>query len=372
MLFTGVAAYGHLIPLAPFVAAALERGHPTALVTAAEGAAIVADELAPGVEHLPVGLTPAGLAEEYRRRGGSAGSQDPARVIAETFGGVHLDTAAADAVAAARGWGAEVVLSEAYDPVGGWVAAALGLRWFPVELAPVPPRFTALVRAAEHRRYAEHDLRRVRPTGALDPWPAVTGAGRWPRPTDVPVHPFRARPHRRPGPRRTTGPVNRYSSCPRVLVTLGTVFSDHPGTTSIAETLVVDGLEVVVAPAGAGAGANGDRTVSVRYSPFVPLDELLDGVDVVVGSGSAGTMLAALSRGVPLVLWPQGADHATNTDWATRAGVAVGVRTVEEVSDAVRTVLDGTARPRAAALAAAIADAPEPMEILDDVVAPPR
>ena len=47
----------------------------------------------------------------------------------------------------------------------------------------------------------------------------------------------------------------------------------------------------------------------VQVVPFVPLAELLQGVDLVVTHGGAGTTMAALSRGIPLVVLPQGADQ---------------------------------------------------------------
>jgi UDP:flavonoid glycosyltransferase YjiC (YdhE family) len=44
----------------------------------------------------------------------------------------------------------------------------------------------------------------------------------------------------------------------------------------------------------------------------VPLSDLLTGVSAVVAHGGGGTVLAALSRGLPLVLLPQGADQFLN------------------------------------------------------------
>ena len=43
----------------------------------------------------------------------------------------------------------------------------------------------------------------------------------------------------------------------------------------------------------------------MRVERFVPLDRLLTGVSAVVSHGGGGTILAALSRGLPLVLLPR-------------------------------------------------------------------
>jgi UDP:flavonoid glycosyltransferase YjiC (YdhE family) len=68
----------------------------------------------------------------------------------------------------------------------------------------------------------------------------------------------------------------------------------------------------------ATVGPNGDPAEldvdpsRVHIERFVPLSDLLTGVSAVVAHGGGGTVLAALSRGLPLVLLPQGADQFLN------------------------------------------------------------
>ena len=68
----------------------------------------------------------------------------------------------------------------------------------------------------------------------------------------------------------------------------------------------------------ATVGPNGDPAeldvdpARARIERFVPLSDLLTGVSAVVAHGGGGTFLAALSRGLPLLLLPQGADQFLN------------------------------------------------------------
>jgi len=61
----------------------------------------------------------------------------------------------------------------------------------------------------------------------------------------------------------------------------------------------------------------------VTFEDFLPYDELLKDIDVVVAHGGAGTNLGALTAGIPLVLAPQGADQGGQAERAAAAGGAI-------------------------------------------------
>ncbi|MEK8174266.1 nucleotide disphospho-sugar-binding domain-containing protein [Streptomyces sp. M19] len=133
------------------------------------------------------------------------------------------------------------------------------------------------------------------------------------------------------------------------------------------------------AEAGRGGGGGGNAVpadgfrpggAEVRYVPFVPLDELLGGVDAVVTAGGAGTVLGTLARGVPMVLWPQGADQPINAARAAASGVAITVDSAAGIPEALTAVLasDSAYRRRAREAAAEIAHRPG----WDDVVGTSR
>ena len=140
---------------------------------------------------------------------------------------------------------------------------------------------------------------------------------------------------------------------PVVYVSLGTVpFFNQPDkfVTLLAE-LAHEGIELVVTvgdlndPAALGA-----QPPNVHVERWLPLAPLLPRCDAVVCHAGSGTTLAALARGLPLVLVPQGADQFANAAACERAGVArvlaPAAVSSAAVRDAVVEVLEA-GRPRA-------------------------
>ena len=68
---------------------------------------------------------------------------------------------------------------------------------------------------------------------------------------------------------------------------------------------------------------------SVRVARFVPMDLVLDRCDLVVSHGGAGTVLATLAPGVPLVLILQATDQFINAERAVVAGAGVSIDPAE-------------------------------------------
>ena len=97
------------------------------------------------------------------------------------------------------------------------------------------------------------------------------------------------------------------------------------------------------------------------------------GGHAVLCHGGTGTMLAALTAGLPLVLVPQGADQFDNARACQRASAARALMPDEAaataVRDAVRAVLADDSRERAAAreLAVEIATMPPAAEVAKDL-----
>jgi UDP:flavonoid glycosyltransferase YjiC (YdhE family) len=96
-----------------------------------------------------------------------------------------------------------------------------------------------------------------------------------------------------------------------------------------------------------------------RVEPWVNHDALMPKMSAVVCTGNSGTILAALRRGVPVVVVPTEWDHAENAQRIAQAGVAIRLprrlcspdnlkRTVNRVLD------DPTYRRNAQRIAAAL------------------
>lgn len=366
ILFSAAPGFGHVLPFASLVRAAVAQGHEVGLLTSADLGDAIATEL-PGARHLAAG--PGGwelVTETERRSGRNPLVLDiPADLAGFLFGDVRVELAVEESVAVAREWGPDVIFADDYDCVGPLVAAVVGVPWCQLAVGTgVIPEQAAAMESAVARHYADR---------GLAPRPALAYVDRCPDALQAPDWEARAsrlalRPeaHSRPGATWSSPPRD---GRPRVLVTFGTVFN-HPdllrGALAGIDTATLD-VVATVGDAAAELPADGD---GVRYVGFEPLGSLLEDVSVVVSVGGAGTVLGALARGIPMVLAPQGADQPTNADRAERAGAAMVVDSITKIGDGIADVLaDSGYRENARAVAKQIADMPSAEAVLAEIIA---
>lgn len=382
ILFSGVPAYGHLLPLASLMDAALTDGHDAALVTSAGMAEMIATELPAGVQHLPAGPMPLEFSEETAARTGANVFQPTPATIGDIFGGTRLERTAEAALAAAREWRPDVVVADAFDTVGPLIAAAMDIGWHQVGLGPALPEVIVdeITRAAA----AGHAARGLAPVPArsyIDPCPSLLQEPGWRCP--LPRLALRPQAHRRPGRPATPLPPAP-NGVPRVLVTLGTIFSEPHLLDAVTEAVTAHEVDVVVTeglsihdPDGAARDAGsqqlGTSKAAVRRIPFTPLGDLLTSTDIVISAGGSGTVLSALAHGLPMILWPQGADQEITAARATAAGVARTVRDAGDIAAALSELLaDSSYRDIAEKVAAGLADRLGPQQVLADVLTTTR
>lgn len=371
IIFSGVPAFGHLLPLVPFVRAADRQGHDTAVLTSSVMEGAIGAEL-PGVTFLGAGPDPMAIAAQVAvNHPGADPVNDPQpQTVADFFAGARIDLAYDESLAAARDWHPDLIVVDAADQVGPIVAATLGVPYAMVGFGPeLPPEFSAPMIELAAARYAERGLTMAPPIGFVDPAPASFQVAGWqPGPATVA---YRAEPYRRDEalPAADVAPgTHPRDGRPTVLVTLGTVFNDSGLVSDIVESLVPLDADVVVT-LGVQLTEPPIEAPNVSYEAFRPLADLLPGVDVVVTAGGAGTVLAAASAAIPMVVLPQGADQFINAERASAAGVAVTVAAPGEVGATVRSVLDDPARTaRAREVAAEIAARPRADEVLAELV----
>lgn len=159
---------------------------------------------------------------------------------------------------------------------------------------------------------------------------------------------------------------------PLVYVTLGTVFNIESGDllprlVEAMNLLACDGdgdvdAEVVITTGpNVPAESLPPRRSGVRVEAFVPQRELLGRCAAVVCHGGSGTLVAALSLGIPAVVLPMGADQPDNADRCAQLGVGVALDPLTaspaEIAVATSTVLRDRAFSAAAARLAAEAAA---------------
>jgi UDP:flavonoid glycosyltransferase YjiC (YdhE family) len=147
---------------------------------------------------------------------------------------------------------------------------------------------------------------------------------------------------------------------PFVYATLGTVFNVESG--DLLDRLV-SGLALVDADVLVTVGPNIDPAEfsgvggNVRVERFVAQHEVLGRCGAVVSHGGSGTLIAALSLGVPVVVLPMGADQPDNADRCDELGVGLVLDPLDAdppaIARAVDTVLHDRRYARAASLLAA-------------------
>ena len=234
------------------------------------------------------------------------------------------------------------------------VRHAIGL---PVSPPPLVPAMQALLAP----RYAERGLTRVERVALVDPWPTALQEPRWSPPADR--LPIRSRAYAGSAPADLpphAGPL------PRVLITLGTVLLDGGMLDALVDAVAAIGdVDVLAAVAPGVPRPLADSRANVRFVGFVPMAHLLaTGVSVVVAAGGAGTVLAAMGHGIPMVLWPKGAEKPMNAERVAAAGAGIVVDDPARSAGAVRRVLaDPSYRAGAGRIAAQINDMPEPHRV---------
>lgn len=374
LLFSATPAYGHILPLAGLVEAAIDAGNEVALLTSSAFRTEAVAELPPEVDFLAAGAMPTEFSGEAARRTGADVFHPTPSVIGEIFGGARLDLGGAESIRQAQQWAPDVIVAEAFDAIGPFVAARLGVAWHQAGIgAGVPTVIADEIERAAATRHAAAGLRPAPASSYIDPCPPAMQDPDWF--SRVPVVPVRTQAHRRREPVPFGRPAFADPGKPNVLVTLGTIFSDADVLAATVRA-VLDCDVNVIATAGSsmrdpgGTATNHDASAGdrVHYVPFVPLDQLLTEADAVVGSGGSGTVLGTLAHGLPMVLWPQGADQPINAARAAASGASITVGGVGEIPAALARALgEDSYRRRARETATEIAERPSPANVVKEL-----
>lgn len=355
LLITFVGGLGHLAPLLPLARAVRSAGHEVAIAGSGGLVPRIRDEgftafsTSPDRHHDP---TPA---EETRTPLEVMGGRATEREFAANFADRGARRMAAAVPEVIRGFRPDLVLRDETDlgttiaaelvgvPVATHLVLAAGML---VRPDLVGPRLDAV--RAEHGLPPDPHLARL--TGGLVL--AVAPPSFRSPSSPLPLEPTYYRSADHPAQVASTGR-------PSVYVTLGTIFNAASG--DLFERLLA-GLSRLDADVVATVGRRidpaglGPQPPHVRVERFVPQEEVLPRVDLVVSHGGSGSLVAALAHGLPSLLLPLGADQPHNAVRAGELGVAVTLDPVtadpDEVEAAARAVLaDRTMREQCADVA---------------------
>ncbi|MFI0467188.1 glycosyltransferase [Saccharopolyspora sp. 5N102] len=363
VLFSTTPQHGHLLPLLPLARAFQNRGDDVAVLTSGTLQPVLEPE---GLHLLSAGPTATELLAEVSTRTGVDAAHDPTpEAVGEFFAGARIDLTADDALAAAKDFRPDLVIREICDYVGPLVAAAHAVPIAGLAFGPaLPAPFSAAFDATAQPRFATRGLSLPQDTWLLDTCPPLLQADDWQSP--VGWQPLRPEPHRAPG---ASSPAPVASERKRVLVSFGTYFNAPEVISPLLAELATSDVDLVVTLGLLATPEQFDIDHSrVSFVPFTPLADLLQDVDAIVTHGGAGTTLAALAKGIPLVVLPQGADQFIQAERVAAAGAGIaldpGQATPQATAAAVSKVLtDPLIRKTTTTLAEQIATMPTPAEV---------
>lgn len=375
VLFCTWAWPSHLYALVPLARALRARGHDVLVAsqpglldeigrTGLPGAAVGTD--VDSVELVRGYVLPSAAAAPPGAAGGGKGPRAMRMV---------LDNAAsmtAGLLDLTRSWAADLVVHEPTAMAGPIAAAAAGvpavrhLYGTDLMLRARGPLTEALAPLA-----ARHGVSALDPFGAATVDPTPTGLQ---VPTDYHRLPMRYVPYN--GPLPGAGVSTGRTGGPRICVTWGHTMArlgpDRFLGARVAAALAGTGAEVLLAVSGTQLPLLGDRGLpdGVQVVVDTALDRLLPGCDLVAAHGGAGTILTALSHGLPLLLVPQLPDHAGHARRVAEAGAGEVLTRDEATDDRLRAAAErlltkdgGTALGAARKLRAELESQPAPAEV---------
>jgi UDP:flavonoid glycosyltransferase YjiC (YdhE family) len=362
VLFTFAGGAGHLTPMLPFAAALRTAGHVTGLagqenvVQRATGF----DPVFPYAHSYRVGdseptgdLVQPDLESEFAVIGDYFVSQ---------LGRVNFDRVRS----VIDRWEPDLIICDEMD-FGAMMAA---------EKAGVPRVIVKVIASGALTRplYVESALRELRGHAGLSddesmarldddvvlsPFPASFRDPRFPLPANA-IYARGSQPSR---PEESSDAVEWFRSGDntqsRIYFTLGTIFNTESG--DLFER-VIDGLTATGGRVLVTVGPNIDPTSirnthgNVRIERFVEQDSILDSADLVVNHGGSGSVIGALSHGIPVVVLPMGADQELNGQRVEALGVGTVIDPITSTPEQIAktalavlasdTILDAVARMR--------------------------
>ncbi|HEY1621148.1 MAG TPA: nucleotide disphospho-sugar-binding domain-containing protein, partial [Streptosporangiaceae bacterium] len=381
VLFSAWAGGGHYAPLVPAGWALRAAGHEVLVACHPSHAPTVT---ASGLPAAPVGpdIDMFGLFRAKRRgqewrpwqpgggrtdppsfRRGYAGMSDTAAEVAHAV--------ADDLLAFARSWRPDLVIFEPASFAGPLVARVLGIPsarmlWAPDFTAPVSGFPATAGSLAERFGVAElgvlGDL-------TLDPCPPglqVTD--------DLPRQPIRYIPYN--GPAVLPGWLREPPARRRIAVTWGTSLTGMGGPGRMAHVprvvraLAATDAEIIVAVLDSQRELFTDLPPNVRHVGPVPLHLLLPTCDAIIHQGGGGTMMTAMTCGLPQLIIPSIPDQAFNARQLAATGAGHLLPAGEDITEtdvarAAQRLLHDTACATAARdLAARALALPAPADII--------
>jgi UDP:flavonoid glycosyltransferase YjiC (YdhE family) len=331
-----------------------------------------------GLRAVPIGTPGLTQPADIRRRYPELESLAPADrldiLFGKIFGVIAAPVLLADLAPLAHEWRPDLVVADAGEFAGHIVAAELGVPSVTKGFGPLlPERRVANAGDDVAPLWRSRGLE-PRPYGGsydhlyLDIYPPVLQA---PSADHLPRRQL-LRPVIYDGLVDASSPVplpDGPADAPLVYVTMGTVFNQDDLVRAVIGALAPLGARVLVTVGShADPAALGDHGPRVRVERYVPQSLVLPHCALVVSHAGSGTVVAALTRGLPQLCLPQGADQFLNAAAVAGAGAGIsllpGEATPAAVAGAVaRLLADGSFADAARRVSESIASMPSPDDV---------
>jgi UDP:flavonoid glycosyltransferase YjiC (YdhE family) len=343
------AGLGHIHPMVPLALALAGRGHEVRWALPDQAASVVAEH---GLMVVAIAgrdpITPQEVMRRFPELAGLEPRDRPDAMFGKLFGAMATPPMLEGLEPVAHEWRPHLIVTDAADFAGHIIAASLGVP-------SVTKGFGALLPEARVANAAQ-EVEGLWAARGLEPRPYGGAYGHlyidiYPPEMQIEIgthvpHRQLMRPVTNDGvPEGSALPLPpARADAPLVYVTMGTVFNDvAPLRRAVQAVRSLDVRVLATVGPAADPAVLGDQPGHVVVERFVPQTAVLPHCDVVVSHGGSGTVLGALTLGLPQVCLPQGADQFLNAEAVavSRAGLALlpDAAPVDAIRDAVATVL---------------------------------
>ena len=327
ILFTCQPASGHWHPLVPLAQAAESSGHEVAFVSTPGFCPHIGTE-GFGCFHAGIDESEEDLQQRREQQAARSLRERADYMQAHVFAGHRARGALPDLMHIVREWRPDVVVRENTE-YGGCIAAEhAGIPHAAVQITAPRANFLQVIDGPLKHLCALAGLPTGEPEDILYRYLLLSARppSLWDPEIKAPptMRAFRYAGFNQSGEERLPDWVAELEQRPTVYATLGTV---HNHRTEILES-ILEGLRDEPINLILTVGRNrdplkfGEQPPHVHIERYIPQSLLLTRCDLVVTHGGSGTMMDALSHGLPMVIIPGGADQPENAQACAQAGVA--------------------------------------------------
>ena len=345
VLFTNQPASGHWHPLVPLAQALASAGHEVAFASLPAFCPTIE---AKGFRTFPVGVDETKEdARQINEQLASCTEQPPAlAVLRYVFAGIRADRMLPDVLDLISDWHPDVLVRDSAELTACVAAERAGIPHVVFQVAAPVPWYIHAMSEPLNRLLASVGLAAGEPADILYHYLML-----YPRPRslwnpDIPapptMHNFRYTGFSQSGNEALPDWVAALDERPTIYATLGTIMNERTDLLSA----ILDGLREEPINLILTIGRNrspqdfGEQPPNVHIERYIPQSMLLPFCDLVITHGGSGTMMDALSFGLPMIIIPVGADQPVNARLCAELGVARVVapagRTEAELAQDIR------------------------------------